>query len=192
MEDTATEVRSDDAPVVSRKKPKPVGVMVREALNSCDLTELVKFVDDGGKIPSSLLAQVLRQARLVKKVGGQSGPRDLPKHCAAYLVSCCVDIYRNTTGKLPPREDDNDVLLDIAREALRIVHEHFNITEPSKQYQPSEIIGHKSTKTAAYQRDVHDEACLTVHSEMHEQLVALIDRQEEKYFARIPPIAPPL
>lgn len=182
IDDTDTQVRTE----------KSVRAMMRDAFETGRASELADFVAGGGVIPSESLVQLLRSARIVRSPGGQAGPRDLPKHCAAYIVACCIDNYRNRSGMLPPRTDEKDVPLEIANDVLDVVHAHFDITDKKKKYKPSEIIGSRSTKTAAYQRLVYDEACFVVHGEMAEKLTALLDAQDKKYFPTLAPYSPPL
>lgn len=168
---------------MAKHHQKSVYSMILEAQKTGNASELADFVAAGGLIPSEPLAELLRHARILKKPGGQKGPRDLAKQCAAYIVWCCVDNYRAKSGTLPPRDGNKDVLKEMAEAAIQIVCDHFGLP---KSYEPSEIIGHRTTKTPPYQRSVHDEACIAVHSEMQEQLLKLLDMQDADHFPALP------
>lgn len=174
MDDTDTQVRS----------VKSVRTMMRDAYQSKtgDLSELASFVAGGGVIPSAVLAELLRSARIVKPPGGQKGPRDLPKHCAAYIAACCADNYRARSGGPVPR----DALIEFAKGALKIVHSHFKL-EGGARYGINDILGKEGAHTGAYQRPVHGEACEAVHGEMQAELMALLDSLDAKYFPMLPP-----
>jgi hypothetical protein len=172
MDDTDTQVRS----------AKSVRMMMRDAFETGKASELADFVAGGGVIPSESLVELLRSARIVKTPGGQKGPRDLPKHCAAYIAACCADNYRARSGGPIPR----DALIEFAKGALKIVHSHFKL-EGSARYGISDILGNEGAHTGAYQRPVHGEACEAVHAKMQTELMALLDWQDAKYFPTLPP-----
>lgn len=177
--------------------PKSVQAIVRDAVSSGSASELADHVARGGKIPSPLLESLLRRAHIAKQPGGQTGPQlpddpeqrklVLARYCAAYLVWCCADLYlEGKHGTLDPEKRrpsvPKDALQKMEDKALEIVFKHFGIKE-GVRCQVNRIIDAASAKMPLYQREKHDDVVVLVHSELNNELHALLDWMQNEYFA---------
>lgn len=176
------------------RNTKSVHQMIHDAYAKGDASELSVFVEGGGKIPRLALAELLARAKLVKKSGGQSGLRlkgtpaqqnaERAKLCAAYIVRCCADYYRDEKKK---QATPRNILEMIEKKALASVNATFKVTLPEFSVIGPASYADMSTRKrhGLHERRVHDEIVLLVHdtknNKMHTALMKILKMLADEY-----------